>query len=60
MTREEFDKTRFTAAMTVDYRGGIYWISTVNFYERLLGIIPLDGEDDDLIFVRCESVELLP
>lgn len=64
MTREEFNKTRFSANMNVSYRGGKYGVVSVNFYEALLGII--DGEvtgdesADDLTWVRCESVELLP
>ena len=60
MTQEEFDSTRFTAKMTAIYRGSEYGISTVNFYERLLGLLPFGSDDEgDLIWVRCESMELV-
>lgn len=62
MTQEQFDNTKFGAGMTVKYRGGLYGVVSVNFYEKLLGIIDVSatGEDadDDLTWVRCESVEV--
>jgi hypothetical protein len=64
MTQKDFDEKRWGANTKVTYRGTIYGVSAVNFYERLLGITTSadfdDESDDDLIWVRCESVELLP
>jgi len=62
MTQLEFEKIKFGASMRVKYRGSFYGIVSVNFYEKLLGIIEgaATGDDsaDDLIWVRCENVEL--
>lgn len=63
MTQQEFIKTKFGANMRVKYRGSVYGVVSVNFYEKLLGIIEgaATGDDaaDDLIWVRCENVELI-
>jgi len=61
MTREEFNRMRFFAGMNVMYKDEKYGIESVNFTEGLLGLREgLDSEEDDLTWVRCESVELLP
>ncbi len=63
MTRDEFNKFKWQASSAVSYRGAEYGVVSVNFYEALLGIIPgsATGDDsaDDLIWVRCESVEVV-
>ena len=63
MTQQEFDLMGFGAGMKVVYRGSVYGIVSINFYEKLFGIVfgEADGDDseDDLIWVRCESVELV-
>lgn len=62
MTREEFAQTRFTANMKAEYKGHIYNVISVNFEEGLFGLfdseIDFDG-NDDLFWVRCESVKLV-
>jgi len=61
MTQQEFDQSRFSSKDIVIYRGSKYRIKTVNYYERLFGlsIWSSDGDyDDDLIWVRCENVEI--
>jgi hypothetical protein len=63
MTREEFDKFKWQESTIVSYRGAEYGVVSINFYEALLGIIlgGATGDDsaDDLIWVRCESVEVV-
>jgi hypothetical protein len=62
MTREELYKMNWQESTIVSYRGAEYGVVSINFYEALLGIIPgsATGDDsaDDLIWVRCESVEV--
>lgn len=63
MTQQEFDSMKWSSRISVTYRDVVCGVVSVNFHERLLGII--DGETDgdesaeDLIWVRCESVELV-
>ena len=63
MTQVQFDKTYFSCGMTVEYKGAIYAIATINFEEKLFGLIDAlsvkDCEDSDVIWVRCESVEFV-
>ena len=63
MTQQEFGSTKFGANMSVIYRGAKYGVVSVNFYEKLLGLIDgsATGDDssDDLIWVRCENVEII-
>jgi hypothetical protein len=53
MTFKEFDNTKWGANMRVIYLGHEYKIQSINFFERLLGII---DNDDDVMWVRCENV----
>lgn len=63
MTQQEFDNFGFRAGMLCTYKGGKYHIASCCFEERLFGLIE-DGffpiDEYNLIWVRCESVELLP
>ena len=63
MKQEEFDNTSFGSGMRFNYRGVIYDLAAVNFEERLLGLTDSadfdDESDDDITWVRCESVELI-
>lgn len=63
MTQQEFDSVSFGAGMSVNYRGVTYAVAAVSFKERLLGLsdeADFDDESDkDLIWVRCESVEIV-
>lgn len=63
MTREEFNKTGFGPNMKAKYKEDdraeepdIYPIIGVNFNE---GLLELKGIDNDSIWVRCESIELV-
>lgn len=59
MTPQEFDSRRWGANAKVFYRGAEYGVASVNFPERLLGLSdPGDDSGEDLIWVRCESVEV--
>jgi hypothetical protein len=63
MTRKELNKMNWQESTIVSYRGAEYGVVSINFYEALLGIIPgyATGDDssDNLIWVRCESVEVV-
>lgn len=57
MTKEQFDETKFTGGMTAEYKGGVYAIASVDFEERLIGLlmnIP-GAEPNDVSWVRCEN-----
>lgn len=56
MTRHEFDNINWGANMKAIYAGNIYLISSVNFKERLLGLL---DNDDGLMWVRCENINLV-
>lgn len=63
MTQQEFDKTYFGCGMQAAYLGSVYAIVTINVQERLFGLYDglnaQDCEDSDVIWVRCESMELV-
>lgn len=61
MTQQEFDKTEFVVGMTAVYDDYKYRVASVNFKEYLIGLGDINEcvEDDDLTWVRCESVELI-
>jgi hypothetical protein len=68
MTQQEFDKTSWHKGMKCNCEGATYWIRSIVFGERLLGILPADvftideaAEADygELEWKRCESIELL-
>lgn len=61
MTIEEFDKTKFTGGQKGKYRGKEYPIVSVDFQEKLVGIIGYWSPDDEEPYcVRCENIELIP
>ena len=60
MNRVEFDATGFHADMWVIYQGERHYVVSVDFEERLFGLID-DKHDvpaDEWKWVRCESVKL--
>lgn len=63
MTQQDFDKTYFGCGMQATYLGSVYAIVTINVQERLFGLYDglnaQDCEDGDVIWVRCESMELV-
>lgn len=63
MTIEEFDSYYFGCGMQVTYRGSLYAIVTINFQEKLFGLYDglnaHDCEDGDVVWVRCESAEIV-
>lgn len=67
MTQQEFDNTGFHKGMQVNYDGGEYWVRSVNFRERLLGLLPsflsvddaARADDYEIDWVRCESCTIL-
>ena len=63
MTQQEFATTYFGCGMQVIYLGSVYAIVTINVQEKLFGLYDgldaNDCEDQDVIWVRCESVELV-
>lgn len=63
MTQEEFATTYFGCGMQAIYLGSVYAIVTINVQEKLFGLYDglnaNDCEDQDVIWVRCESVELV-
>lgn len=61
MTTEEFDKQAFGAGDKAKYKGDIYDITTVDFGERLIGLLMnISGaEPYDVSWVRCENVEYI-
>lgn len=63
MTQEEFATTYFGCGMQATYRGSVYAIVTINIQEKLFGLYDglnaNDCEEQDVIWVRCESVELV-
>jgi len=56
MTKKEFNSTLFSNGMKAIYRGYPYRITACNFIEYLL---ELTDDENDCIWVRCESVELV-
>ena len=56
MTKKEFESTLFSKGMKAIYRSYTYWITACNFVEYLL---ELTDDENDCIWVRCESVELV-
>ena len=61
MTREEFKKQKFSRNMYATYMKYEYYVASVNFYEDLLGLADSKNDDecDDLLWVRCESINNL-
>lgn len=58
MTHEKFDTTPFSCKDKLIYKNVEYFIGIINYEERLFGLTKdLQSEEDDIIYVRCESVE---
>lgn len=60
MNRVEFDATSFHADMWVIYKGVRLYVVSVDFEERLFGLIDdkRDTPADEWKWTRCESVKL--
>ena len=56
MTKEEFCNQQWGGGMRALYRSKVYEIVSCNFQELLVGLEDFSG---DLLWVRCENVELL-
>ena len=58
----DFDKALFSAGMTAEYKGELYAIASINFEEKLFGLIEIECtencSDDDVFWVRCENAEV--
>ncbi len=62
MTVEEFLNTGFRSGDNANYKGKEYPIAQVDFEECLIGLlmeIP-GGDPDDVSWVRCENITLVP
>jgi len=59
MNFDEFDNYQFGAGIAAKYKGKEYTVISVDFNERLFGLL-LDccHDDDDLMWVRCENVTI--
>ena len=61
MTIEEFDNKSWCAETKAIYNDVEYYVGSVNFYERLLGLWTLDSDmedESDMSWVRCENVKI--
>lgn len=62
MTQEEFDSKAWGCGINAVYMGALYAVVSVNFQEKLVGLYDAlsakDCEDGDVIWVRCENVEV--
>jgi hypothetical protein len=62
MKIEEFDNTEFGKGLKGLYKGQAYLIKSIDFEERLVGLLLEDneeGDDYELSWVRCENIELI-
>jgi hypothetical protein len=66
MTLQEFDNTRWSKGMFVNYRDARYLIAQVDFEERLLGLIDPELVDEkgeiptsEISWARCENATLM-
>lgn len=57
MTEEQFDKTKWKYGMYALYKGRSYFVHSRCHDERLLGLKADCAADEDIFWVRCESVE---
>ena len=55
MTAEQFDNTEFGFGMLALYKDTEYFISEVDFEERLIAIREIENSDD-VSWKRCESI----
>ena len=59
MTIDEFNNTRWTASMCCIYMGERRDIASVDFNEQLIGMVNITDLDGELIWARCENIELI-
>ena len=63
MTKEQFDKQQWGKGDVIIYKGEKYYVTTVDFEERLVGFISAVNYFDELTgeptIARCENVEML-
>lgn len=63
MTLQEFDNQKWVKGMKARYEDQEYWLRSVNFKERLIGLqyefLDPETDNDGVQWVRCESVELI-
>jgi major membrane immunogen (membrane-anchored lipoprotein) len=61
MTIEQFDTTGWTGNMKCTFQDKEYYIATVDFEEKLVGIYEKiqGGDEDDVSWKRCENIELV-
>jgi len=57
MTIEEFDNTKFGARMIATIGDRRYDIASVNFDQRLIGVVSY-GDPDEIDWYRCENCEV--
>jgi len=58
MTIEEFNERGWHPFMKAKYEGKVYPISCVDFQEKLIALTGIIEDTDDVIWVRCENVEV--
>lgn len=56
MTIEEFDIMKFRAGMNFFYHGKVRKIASVNFEEKLIGVIEDEYDPNEISWARCENV----
>lgn len=59
MTLQEFDATSWGSKMFAAYHGHIYRIASVDFEERLIGLLHEDRNEQTILWVRCENATLV-
>lgn len=59
MTIEEFDKMGFSNKTIIEYKGVNYYVESVDFVEKLIGIDFFKDEEYGLNWVRCENTNLV-
>jgi len=62
MTAREFDKTGFTGQMKCIFQGKEYQVASVDFEERLIGILEMISgaeSEDDISWKRCENITII-
>ncbi len=58
MTRQEFNKSKWGAGMKAAINGSVRDIVSVDFEQKLIGL-EIEGDDENIDWVRCENVELI-
>ena len=58
MTIADFDKMTFGNGDTAIYKGQKYQVASVDFGEKLIGLLGQhESVDDGLTWVRCENIQ---